>query len=655
VSDGARPPAAPDVPAEHAGAVFRALSDLGEGFILMAPGVILYANDAYCKITGYTLEELLAMSPIDLTAPADRRRMSENAARRLEGKEWSTHFDVQLIRKDGTPVDVEVSMKLLRDDLDSPYVIIVRDISDRKRAAEALRASEERLSEAQAIAHVGSWHWDIPADRVMWSDEVYRIHGLELGSRLTARSIFACIHPDDRDAVAAVVLGAFADRRQFTNEHRVVRPDGDVRWVWVRGIALTDDAGDVAGLHGVTADVTGRKRAEEQLRRSRDLFRRLSAVATVMAAAADPDDILDAFLDAARELTGSEASAVVEVRDGMCEVTSAVGLPDWMLGFRYDTSEGMAGEAVRTGRTFVVDDYQTYGRGHPQGRALGFRATVHVPLPEASPLQGTIMVGRTSSADPFTETDVQVLEALSGHAAVALQKAAILREERALRAALEDANRAKDEFLTTVSHELRTPLATMFGFLQTLNVRGDTLAPDVRADMMRRAASQAERLRVRIEGLLTLSRLGRHSPEVRAVDLASVARAAVEASGGNCRVDVPTIIVLADHDYLEIVLRNLIENAFKYGASIVSLDARADGDHAVVAVTDDGPGVPPDERDRLFDRFFRGAAAPDGSGLGIGLALVREFMESMQGSVRYEPGTPRGARFVLTLALPPSN
>jgi hypothetical protein len=635
------------------GAVFRALSDLGEGVIIMNENGILYANDAYCRITGYTLDELLRTDPLDLAAPSERPRLEENAERRRHGRPWTSHFDVKLMRKDGAIVDTEVSIKQLREEIGSPYVVIVRDITDRTRSQEALRVSEERLSEAQAIAHVGSWHWDVGSDLVTWSDELYRIHGLELVSRLTARKIFGCVHPEDQDTVASVVLGAFADRRQFVHEYRIIRPDGDVRWLWGRGVALADEAGAVVALHGVTQDITARKAAEERLRRVGDLFRRLSVLATEMAASTDPQDVVRVFLDAARELTESDASAVVEVRGGVCEITAAVGIPNWMLGFRYDASIGMAGAAVSTGCTQVVCDYQAYERGHPQGRALGFRATIHVPFREDSPVTGTLMVGRTQSTAPFTAVDVEVLEALSGHAAVALQKAAALRDERDLRAEVEEANRAQDEFLTTVSHELRTPLTALFGFLHTLDMHADTLDPDIRAALVRRAAFQAGRLRRLIEGLLTLSRLGRHSPEVHAVDLATVVRAALEPSERACHMDVPPTSVLADPDYLEIVIRNLVENAFKYGAISVAVEAQTAGGRVLLSVIDDGPGIPEDERDKLFDRFFRGTAAPDGTGLGIGLTLVREFVESMHGSIWYEPAEPRGSRFTVSLQLPP--
>ena len=138
-------------------------------------------------------------------------------------------------------------------------VLAERTTAD-QRAARAFRS----LNEAQALAHIGSWTWDIPADRVTWSDELYRIYGLEPGSmEVDFKTFVSRVHPEDRDLVRTTVERAYVDREAFTFEHRIVQPDGTIRWVLARGRVVMDDGGEPIRMVGTGQDVTDRKRLDE--------------------------------------------------------------------------------------------------------------------------------------------------------------------------------------------------------------------------------------------------------------------------------------------------------------------------------------------------------------------------------------------------------
>jgi PAS domain S-box-containing protein len=135
-----------------------------------------------------------------------------------------------------------------------------------ERAAADRQAAESAagLNEAQALAHLGSWTWDIGADRVEWSDELYRIYGLEPGSaEVDFESYLGRIHPEDRAAVREQVERAFTERAPFTFEHRLVHPDGSVRWSLSRGRVITDEQGAPVRMVGTAQDVTDQKRLDE--------------------------------------------------------------------------------------------------------------------------------------------------------------------------------------------------------------------------------------------------------------------------------------------------------------------------------------------------------------------------------------------------------
>jgi PAS domain S-box-containing protein len=131
-------------------------------------------------------------------------------------------------------------------------------------AAIAERAdAEDRLGEAQEVAHVGSWSWDIDADRVAWSAELYRLYGIADGTAMTYESFLDAIHPDDRDRMRRAVEQALVDARPFALDHRAATPDGHVRWLHGRGRVVLDPSGRPARMLGTAQDITDRKRFDE--------------------------------------------------------------------------------------------------------------------------------------------------------------------------------------------------------------------------------------------------------------------------------------------------------------------------------------------------------------------------------------------------------
>ena len=137
-------------------------------------------------------------------------------------------------------------------------------LEERARAVEQVATAVARLNEAQQVAHVGNWEWNIPANTVTWSDELFRIYGLEPQSQeVTFESYLERVHPDDRDLVRGTVEKAYDKREPFLFDHRIFLPDGTVRWTQSRGRVLTADDGTPARMVGTAQDVTERKQLDE--------------------------------------------------------------------------------------------------------------------------------------------------------------------------------------------------------------------------------------------------------------------------------------------------------------------------------------------------------------------------------------------------------
>jgi PAS domain S-box-containing protein len=147
-------------------------------------------------------------------------------------------------------------------------MVIARDVTEQRRAEELLRASQRRLAEAQRIAQVGSWEWDLESDRLTVSDELCRMFGLPLGIKLTmAQGIDTAIHPADRQRVMTYLGRVRDDPSPFALEHRIIRVDGAVRTVLARGEGVVDEDGRVVRFIGTDQDITERRQAEAERRR----------------------------------------------------------------------------------------------------------------------------------------------------------------------------------------------------------------------------------------------------------------------------------------------------------------------------------------------------------------------------------------------------
>jgi signal transduction histidine kinase len=270
------------------------------------------------------------------------------------------------------------------------------------------------------------------------------------------------------------------------------------------------------------------------------------------------------------------------------------------------------------------------------------------------PMLGAFLLLRSETRAVLDRQDAQ--EAARREAELRAQEQEVARK-------LKETDQMKDDLLAMVSHELRTPLTTVVGALRLLS-DGPALGPDERQEMLEMADRQARRLRVLIEQLL----LAAQSDNGRAMFLSSATErvdadaadlllaATTEAQAGGCgdrvrfRCDRSLPVRLAPDQVLQI-LGNLVDNACKYGPEdgSVWLLGERDGSDAVLAVEDEGAGVPPEERERVFERFTR---LEPGRGLGLGLYIARQLARAQGGDlVVTDARVAGGARFELRLPL----
>jgi PAS domain S-box-containing protein len=224
------------------------------------------------RLYGYTAAEVVGR-PLDILIPPGHVDVEEETKilSRIKQGERVKQQEIQRRAKDGRLISVSLTVSPIKDK--GGRIIgaskVARDITEKKRAENIVRESEERLQLALDAGQVSTWDWDLARDKVTWSDSTYQLFGRkdgDFGGKL--EDFFALVHPDDRERVKAAVNAAIENHEPYSIEMRVIWPDGSVRWIATNGRVLFDSRGRALRMLGATVDITERKEAEEEFKES---------------------------------------------------------------------------------------------------------------------------------------------------------------------------------------------------------------------------------------------------------------------------------------------------------------------------------------------------------------------------------------------------
>jgi signal transduction histidine kinase len=309
-------------------------------------------------------------------------------------------------------------------------------------------------------------------------------------------------------------------------------------------------------------------------------------------------------------------------------------------------------------RVFRADDEDGDAFIRDAQRSFGLVETIAVPITTGEQVLGVVCVARSEGpARGLSPALLARLEGLADQAAVALENARRLEQERAATDQLREADRLKSEFLAVVSHELRTPLSVMMGAARTLQWRGDGLETATRADLVESVVRRGEQLDRLVQDLLEAS--GDIKLEVAPVDLAAVVRMAVSDAAGlypgapiRCNANGDAVTVVADGFRVRQVVDNLLGNAAKYApGATIEVDVGCTDRGGWLCVADAGLGMTADQVERAFDPFYQAdsSAVRKVGGLGLGLHICRRIVHAHGGDIWIESQPGQGTRVKLSL------
>jgi len=612
---------------------FRAIADYtGDVEIWTGPdGQLKWINPAIERFTGYTVAECMAMPdfPAALIHPENRHRMLTLHQQACAGASGNDVL-YRLLRRDGSSLWVSMSWQPIFGPNGECLGVRSshRDASDRVRAEEELRQSESALRAAQKVAHVGSWTWHIPTNRLIWSDEMYRIFGIAKDdfsgdlAELTARAI----HPEDRAEVERVNRAVITERKHSPIEFRIVRSDGSVRIGRAEAGELTlDRDGNALTLTGIVQDITEQRLAERAMAESEERYRllfdhMLSGIAlheVIVDASGKPVDYRFLSVNAAFErMTGLHAPEILgrTVREVMPEIELS-----WID--RY-------GQVALTGQPVRFEGF---------ARALGrhFDVLAYCPRPGQFVVVFHDVTEQKQAQQQADERQAELLH---------VSRLSTLGEMASGLA--HELNQPLSAIMSYASASVRSLQRNDFDPMKLATNLNNIVAQSSRAgDIIRRVRDFAQRRQPRLE----IVDVNQCVQEVLGLLHTTIRHAGVETVTELAR-NLPT--VHGDAIQLEQVLVNLTRNA-------VEAMLGCDPDHRrltvrseapspkVVAITvsDTGPGMDDKTMARVFEPFF----TTKDNGLGIGLSISRSIIESHRGRLSVTPSEEGGCAFTFTL------
>lgn len=678
----ARPPQAPDGTAIEG--FFRRVAESSNEAIWVCDndGTTIFANAKMADLMGYSLAEMAHMTIYDLLDQQGKAQASDFLERQRQ-QATSETVTCSYLRADGARIWAMVSHSPLLDEAGRHVgsISVVIDITDRQRVDEELRRREVQLGEAQRVAHLGSWEWDIVANELDWSDETYRIFGLqpqEFGA--TYEAFLQYVHADDVAMLNQAVNETLQSLPTFELQYRIVRPSDEVLWVHARGELVRDETGTPQLMRGTLLDITTNKTAERALRHTSARYRLLKRMATAANEASSVTEALQLGVDEICAHTGWPIGHVYRVDH---DPHALVPVPLWHL--REPEQEALAlavdmtgpapatapaASVLATGRSSWMSELRV-GVGPPWGETateLGLTAGFAFPVL----LGGDVVAVLEFLTDDPVEPDEALLETL---AQVGTQLGRVIERQRAsddltaARDAAMEASRLKSEFLSTVSHEIRTPMNGVIGLTGLLL---DTRLDDQQRRYAEGVQGAGEALLAIINDILDFSKIeaGRLELEELVFDVAQVVE---EAAGLMARQAQEKGLELVAYGYLGLptrlsgdptrlrqVLLNLTSNAVKFteaGEVVLRTRLVEETESYVVVgfeVADTGVGIAEADQHQLFEAFSQVDASTTRrfGGTGLGLAISHQLVAAMGGDLRVDSEPGKGSTFHFALKLP---
>ena len=587
-------------------------------------------------------------------------------------------------------------------------------MKDANAARKALEEVSHMHEEAQEIAHLGHWELDLITNELVWSDENYRIFGAKPGDGQTYETFVATIHPDDRAWVNKAYMDSVQNKTPYDIEHRLLLPDGSIKWVQERCRTIYDEDGAPLRSIGTTLDITARKAVEQALFTEQRELAAIGRASQEVISLQDEYQIMQDVCSLVRDIFNAPLCWLGLVGESaeIVPIASAGPASDYIEGLRVsreDTPEGNgpSGRAVRLLEPQIVNDVDSdtsFAPWRDHAQEFGFASSLSMPL--INPSGGVVAVMNIYSDQQgfFNDNRVDMMRTFANEVAIAIENVRLVYdlEERVrlrtteleeARNQAEAANEAKSAFLANMSHELRTPLNSVIGFSELLYEGLDGSLNKNQKEHVSYIMNSGKHLLALINDILDISKIEAGRSELEFTDFGPAEavgavvqmqkyRAEKHGISFGCQVDECVGTIHADERRFRQVLINIIGNAVKFTPDGGSVSVQADclkgkelplnqrgvvspsgpvqtelmdKKFLVVSVRDTGPGIDEQGLQKLFQPFQQLDSRMSRSyeGTGLGLALCKRLVEMQGGYIWVESKPGDGSTFGFCLPMQP--
>ncbi len=571
---------------------------------------------------------------------------------------------VLLNQRDGAHVPAYWSGTVISDHDKGKSIVVctARNMTRQLETEWELRENQRRLTHALEVSQLGEWSMDINTQSGRQSPRVAEIFGDGVEENWNYRVFLRHVHPEDRERVEKQFKASLDTARDVDFEARIIRRDGEHRWINAKASMTHGLTGERKVFGGVIQDISAQKFTEQRNRLLADLSQPLATLRDERRMLREVMQLLVPLL--ADQLTfdifDQENTLIRELSTTSLLSCEAIGSP-------HTTVENLPVLAARSLSQRQTERLTVFeGRGLEQFartesellslRGLDVCTGLCVPLHVRDRSIGFLNLYRVGAALLFSEAETELASEIGLRVSVALENARLYR-------ALRENDERKNEFLAMLSHEIRNPLESLDAGVSLYEDLDDGSSRTAATSIMMRR--QINKLSALLDDLLDLSRYAIDKVVLRRtfVELQSLLEASVSeyrsrrgATDYEWVLNVPEtpVHVHADSIRLSQVFSNLLSNALKYGASrgTIEVSLLVDGQQARIIVKDDGVGIAADQLPSVFDLFVQGATTIDRArgGLGMGLTLVRKIVELHGGEVQaYSDGIDQGTRIEIVL------
>jgi PAS domain S-box-containing protein len=627
-----------------------------------------HVNAGALNNLGYTSEKMQTMTPIDLKPEFDEAFFRATIAPLLRHEQEKLVFQTVHQRADGSHYPVEVHLQLIERNQERVFLAVILDISERKQTEEVLRASEERLNLALDVARMVTWDFDIVADRLVASGRIDLVFGLPTGAPAPSYEDFLnFVHPEDRAMVFQALTRAVEEGVDYQLEYRVIWPDGTLHWIEAEGQAYYDPTNRPMRLVGVAIDITERKRAEEVLRQQSKRAQLFAEITLNIRQSLKLEEILQTTVTEVQKLLKADRVLIFQLQsDGSGNVVQEAVVPGWPVTLGQNLLDPCFNQdfkdRYRQGRIGSITDIEQGGidRCHVEFlQQFEVKANLVVPILIKEDVWGLLIAHQCSAPRQWATFEIELMRQLGDQIGIALTQAQLLEQETKQRQDLARSNSDLQQFAYVASHDLQEPLRMVASYLQLLERRyKDKLDADAN-EFIQYAVDGAGRMQTLINDLLAYSRVGTQGRPFKLTNYGEVLkqtllqlRISIEETGAVITHDEPLPQVMADESQLTQVLQNLVSNAIKFQSEQVPhihIGAEHTEGEWVFSVKDQGIGMDPQYKDRIFLIFQRLHNRTEYRGTGIGLAICKRIIERHGGRIWVESEQEKGSTFYFTI------